>query len=427
MGSAYLLSRLFTLLGPSPHATPDLCSAVLLASCDATLADERYWVLSIPLAGWGVVYFTTLAGLLLLARFVEGEFETLALVTASILTLAGFGVGLVLTAVMLLGHAPICPVCLLLHAVSQALLISLQRTVARPVRDQTRQVWSATQWLLRPRAETPESARWHMVGVGVVALLALLAYQWVYVEATLRRPTPVTAQDRAKLIAAYRASPQVAVPVTDLDPHLGPLTAPVQLVVFESFRCPHCQRFAAGLLRLRHEFRDRLLVVYKHYPLSTPCNSRLEADLQPGACELAWAAEAAHRQARFWPFHDAMLANADQPSEESIRETVRKLRMDPARFDADRQSDAARQRVAEDVALGNALKVPGTPAVFINGRLVRSSRADVLEILVREALESSVASSVKLDRAVHEPAGRGVTAGSSAAVDPDGRRHSRHP
>jgi protein-disulfide isomerase len=147
--------------------------------------------------------------------------------------------------------------------------------------------------------------------------------------------------------------------VTSVDPHLGPLSAPVQLVVFESFRCPHCQRFATDLSRLHREFGDRLLVVYKHYPLSTHCNRLLSADLQPGACEIAWAAEAANLQSGFWPFHDAMLAAESPPSEESLRATARRLRLDPVRFDRDRRSDSARLRVAGGCRTGESAEAPG--------------------------------------------------------------------
>jgi protein-disulfide isomerase/uncharacterized membrane protein len=400
-GSAHLLGRALALYGPSKPAALDICSALFRASCDAALADERFSFLNIPLAGWGLVYFSTLAGLLLLARFLEGSFETDALIAGSALAVAGLGAGIALTAGMLLGVAPLCPFCLALHAVSLALVFSLQRTTERPVAEQVQRLRDAASGLLRSRAETPESTRWQLVGFASVALVALLAYQWVYVESALRRPQPMSSPDRARLIADFQTSPQVLVPVTDLDPHLGPLTAPVQLVVFESFRCTHCQRLASGLSRLHQRFRDQLVVVYKHYPLSTHCNRQLPADLQPGACEIAWAAEAANQQSSFWPFHDAMLTAESPPSEESLRLTAVRLRLDPDRFDRDRRSDTARQRVADDVALGNQLKLPGTPAVFLNGRWVRAANAEVLEILVRHEL-ARVAKSNPLDRAGNE-------------------------
>jgi protein-disulfide isomerase len=237
--------------------------------------------------------------------------------------------------------------------------------------------------------ESPEPVRWKLVGLGCVALLAAVAYQWVYVESALRRPP---APDREEVLAAYRTLPRQVLPVTADDPHLGPLDAPVRLVVFESLRCSACRSLSATLSRLRLRYRDKLLIAYKHYPLSSQCNGRLDSDQQPGACEMAWAAEAAHRQARFWPFHDALLA-AGAETNQAISDAARRLKLDPARFASDRASAATRDAVARDVALGDRLKIPGTPAVFLEGRLVRPPTERVLEVLIRYELERHVAGS----------------------------------
>ena len=368
--------------------------------CDAALEDERSWILGVPLAGWGLVYFTSLGGLLFLARFVGQAFEAEALLAGSLVTLAGAGVGVALVTGALLERAPLCPLCLSIHAISLLLLIAIHRASARSLPEQVRLLGAASRWLVGSGAETAPPARWKLVSFGSVALLAVVAYQWAYVESTLRRPPTAPAQGRDQIIAAYRASPALALPVTEADPHLGPLDAPAELVMFGSFRCAGCRRFAATLSQLHRRFGDRLLIVYKHYPLSTGCNDRLSKDLQPGACELAWAAEAAHRQARFWEFHDALFAAGPAGPEETIAETVRRLNLDPARFAADRRSEATRARVADDVELGNRLEIPGTPAVFLDGRLVRSARGDVLTTLIRHELERRAEGSLHHGRAI---------------------------
>jgi len=397
-GSAYLTGRVFASFASGKPEGFDLCAALFSTGCDDTLADERSWILNVPIAGWGLVYFTSLAGLLFLARFMKRAFETEALLAGSLVTLAGIGVGLALSVAAWLGHARLCPLCLSVHAINLLLLLALRQASGRPVREQVRILRDASEWLLRSRAEMPDPVRWKFVGFGAVALLAAVAYQWVYVESALRRPPAAAAPDRARIIAAYRASPRFTLPATEEDPHLGPLTAPVRLVVFGSFQCPACRRFAGTLSQLQHRFRDRLLVVYKHYPLSTRCNRRLTEDMQPGACEFAWAAEAARRQERFWPFHDALLAAGTDASEATIAQTVRRLKLDPARFDADRQSNSTRDRVAEDIDLGNRLKIPGTPAVFLDGHLVRPARGEILEILIRHELGQQTAGSPRHGR-----------------------------
>jgi len=195
-------------------------------------------------------------------------------------------------------------------------------------------------------------------------------------------PSPSPTQ----IITAYRDSPRAALPIGNEDPHLGPLDAPVQLVVFASFECPACRAFAPTLSRLHTEFGDRLLVAFKHYPLSSRCNERSAADKQPGSCEIAWAAEAANRQGRFWPFHDAIFAALEGAAAGTAERVGREIGLDPQWFEADRRSAATYDRVAADIALGTRLRIPGTPAVFLDGRLVHRADQETLEILIRGQL-----------------------------------------
>jgi len=383
--STYLTGRALDLAAAHTPGAPDLCSRLFGASCDATLGDSRSWILRVPLAGWGVVYFTALGGLLFLARFTRA-FEAEALLAALSINLLGLTAGLALTARQIAAHSPLCPLCLSVHAVSLLLLAALRGAGTRSVAEQVAALRDAAKWLVRSGAGMSERARWNLVGFACVALLAAVAYQWIYVESALRLPAEARPPSRAEIIAGFRGAPRTALPVAAEDPHLGDLEAPVRLVVFESFRCAACRRLAATLSRLHEQFGDRLVVVYKHYPLSKQCNERLAQDMQPGACEIAWAAEAANRQERFWQFHDAIFAAGVDGSPGAIAEVARRVNLDPARFLADRASDSTMARVAADIALGDRLKIPGTPAVFVDGRLVSSPDARVLETLIRYEL-----------------------------------------
>jgi protein-disulfide isomerase/uncharacterized membrane protein len=389
--TAYLTGRALDLAASRHAGAPDLCSVLFGTSCDATLTDARFWILRVPMAGLGLVYFTTLCGLLFLSRFTKGAFESEALLAGSLLAAFGFAAGLALTAWAISLHAPVCPLCLSVHAISLLLVLALRRASAQSLAGQLRGLRSAVYWFARSREETPEPVRWKLVGFASVALLAAFTYQWVYVESALRRPPEARPRDAKATIAEFDATPRLELPVTGTEPHLGPLTAQVRLVVFESFRCPGCRSMAATLARMRETFGDQVLIVYKHYPLSTECNTRMTHDMQPGACEIAWAAEAAHRQSSFWPFHDAIFAAG--PSRDAIADAVRGLKLDPVRFDSDRHSGSTMARVAADIALGDRLQIPGTPALFLDGRRVPSAGSDALEILIRRELGRRVVES----------------------------------
>jgi protein-disulfide isomerase/uncharacterized membrane protein len=395
LASAILVGRFLELeTSPWPR-TLDLCSALFSVSCDPALSDERFRILSVPIAGWGVVYFSTLASLLCLGRSLGRGFAAEAQVSASLLAFAGAAAGVALSLWSWIARAAFCPLCLLVQAILCLLPFPLRQMSGLPLREQGRLLRRAAVWI-RGRGETTAAARWKLVGFACAALVAAVTYQWVYMESVVRHPH--TPPDRTALLAAYGALPQVDLPVAATEPHLGPLDAPVQLVVFASFRCPGCRLFAPTLDQMHRRFGDRLLIVYKHYPLSTECNARLTEDRQPGACAAAWAAEAAHDQGQFWKFHDALFAAGTDASTENVAQTVLRLHLDPARFEADRQAEATKERVAQDVELGTRLQIPGTPAVFVDGRLVHPATAEVLAILIRSELDTQAAGSKRLAR-----------------------------
>lgn len=80
-------------------------------------------------------------------------------------------------------------------------------------------------------------------------------------------------------------------------PHQGgPVDAPVVLVEFADFQCPHCKEAAQMLPEVLEAFGDKVVMYYKHFPLSSHTASELAAR----------ASLAAHRQGKFWPMHDLL-------------------------------------------------------------------------------------------------------------------------
>src|SRR5262245_54357302 len=54
LSSAVLLARVLALETTPWPRTLDLCSALFSVSCDPALSDERFRILGVPIAGWGV-------------------------------------------------------------------------------------------------------------------------------------------------------------------------------------------------------------------------------------------------------------------------------------------------------------------------------------------------------------------------------------
>jgi protein-disulfide isomerase len=142
-------------------------------------------------------------------------------------------------------------------------------------------------------------------------------------------------------------------------PAIGNERAPVTVVVFADFECPHCKAEAPGLRQAVQQFRGQAKLVFKHYPL----NMHARAKVAAVACEVA------HAQGKFWEMHDQVFAHQEQLEDADLRRYAQKIGLDLARFDADFQARRGEAAVDRDRAEGEKLGISGTPTVYVNGRM----------------------------------------------------------
>jgi protein-disulfide isomerase len=145
---------------------------------------------------------------------------------------------------------------------------------------------------------------------------------------------------------------------TEGAPVRGPASAPVTLVEFSDYECPHCADAAPVLRDIEREFGERLKVLHMHFPLSGHLH----------AMAASRAAVAAGRQGKFWEYHDLLFANQSALESQNLEQYAQRIGLDVARFRVDRESSESEARVASDRREGERLQIDGTPAVYINGR-----------------------------------------------------------
>jgi len=140
----------------------------------------------------------------------------------------------------------------------------------------------------------------------------------------------------------------------------GPSSAPIVLVEFADFTCPHCQALAPSLDKFVDERKGQIRFVYKFMPLIGQGHERAEP-----AARAAWAAGV---QGKFWEMHQKLFENPEHLEQGDFESYAKDFGLDVAKFRLDMQSQATGDKIAADRKLGDALEVKGTPTIFINGR-----------------------------------------------------------
>ncbi len=141
-------------------------------------------------------------------------------------------------------------------------------------------------------------------------------------------------------------------------PVYGNERAPVTVVVFADFECPHCRQEAPVLRQAIDQFRGRAKLVYKHFPLGGHVRAKAAAI----------ATVAAMEQGKFWEMHDIVFENQTALEDADIRKYAQKIGLDMAKFEASYKVKKGQDLVEADRVEGEKLEISGTPAVFVNGR-----------------------------------------------------------
>ncbi len=91
----------------------------------------------------------------------------------------------------------------------------------------------------------------------------------------------------------------------------------------------------------------------------------------PGAHK---AAEAAHKQGKFWEMHDKIFDNQRAISEENYVVWAGEIGLNVDQFKKDLKTAKTKSRIDADVKEASKLGLTGTPAFFINGRFLSGAQ-----------------------------------------------------
>ena len=141
-------------------------------------------------------------------------------------------------------------------------------------------------------------------------------------------------------------------------PSLGNAKAPVSVLVVSDFQCPVCRRAAQPVEEIAKELKNDVVVTFVQNPLK----------MHRRALAAAMASAAAHRQGKFWSYHDLLFANQRRLSDSDLKGHARTLKLNLDKWEKDRNDLKLQEQVEAQGAVAANLGARGTPAFFVNGK-----------------------------------------------------------
>ncbi len=141
-------------------------------------------------------------------------------------------------------------------------------------------------------------------------------------------------------------------------PVLGNPQGDVTMVEFFDYKCPYCKIMAPRVVALMKS-DPKLRVVMKEYPI-----------LSRQSIIAAKVALVAARHGKYAAFHAAMYALPGPFDEQKVLEVARSVGLDPTIVRQEMKAPGIMAELNTNVALGEALKLQGTPSFLIGEQVV---------------------------------------------------------
>lgn len=214
-----------------------------------------------------------------------------------------------------------------------------------------------------------------LIIIGLVFLAVIAGGWWIYSSSQKNsnagngRTSPTPGATDTATVDLYNSAPPGAQP-----PHtLGSPTAAVTVEEFADFQCPTCASVHTIMKQVNTMYGGRIRFVFRHFPLT---------QIHPNANLAAAAAEAAGLQGKFWDMQNLLFLKQREWSnagnvQQLFEQYAESIGLDKDRFVSDLNSMPVRLRINNDVQRGQALRITGTPSVFVNGRQIPFSQMSV--------------------------------------------------
>jgi len=141
----------------------------------------------------------------------------------------------------------------------------------------------------------------------------------------------------------------------------GDINAAVQVIEYTDFQCPYCVRHHPNVKTLLEEFDGQVAYTIRQFPLTS---------IHPQAVPAAAAALCAGEQGKYFEYADMLFENQTALADGVYETWAAEFGLDTTAFTTCFEGDAVQAKIQADMASGSSTGVRGTPATFINGKLI---------------------------------------------------------
>lgn len=333
----------------NPYATPSFCSINGFVDCDAVATTTKSVFLGIPLAYWGMFFYTFVLMLLNVDKL--SNIKGLGILKVfksplSYISMLGLfsvviSVWLAITSFFLIHK--LCILCFVTYFINFLITVfaldnSIKSAFLQSVQDFT------------------DGVKTYTVPFVIALLLAGLFLSYT----TLKMPFA----SRRQSIKHYLTMKTNPYKITGNI--LGNKNGKYKVEVYTDYVCPHCFMYNIMLHKVVKENKE-VYVQHHNFPLDTECNPYIDEQMHKGACRMARYAIAAENQGKYWEMASALFELHPKDDNEAIK-LAKTLNIDIDKFKSDIASELTARRLKTEIDDAISNDIDGTPILVVGDR-----------------------------------------------------------
>lgn len=343
-------------------AGDSMCNINEVLNCDAVTASKFSSLLGVPVALWGVMTNLVLLYFLAVTRFnlVQEPDRTsrYALLLSGVTLVASVVMGVISITAM----SNLCIFCISTYVLSIVgfafAWMGAEDVSAENISNDIKDIFTTEKWVAG-----------FLLSIPAFSFLANI----MYLESHGLSDMEKMAKEK---VAYWQVAPQQNFDLTKgLTLQKGTEEPVMTIVEFADFRCGHCKQ-AAGPLHTFTKNHPDVRLIFKPFPLDGTCNEAMKGGGDGISCGLAFATLCSEKIAqKGWVAHDYIfenqeditrMMNLDKNLESIAQVTGIKLEELTACVKSTEVPEIVRNTAKE----GEVANIRGTPAVFVNGKLL---------------------------------------------------------
>ncbi len=156
--------------------------------------------------------------------------------------------------------------------------------------------------------------------------------------------------------------PEIEMPIIKISeedtPIFGNKDAKITLVEFSDFQCPYCSQYAGFAKEVAEKYKDKVKVVFKHFPLP----------FHQEAFNAAIVAQCAFKQGKFAEMHDKLFENQAKLSTENYSKWAADIKLNKEEFDKCITDPKIKEKISNELKEAQDIGIQGTPTFYLNGK-----------------------------------------------------------